>query len=52
MKAQNRAPVMLVTPQLRPIIARYGRLFAPRLQILSYNEIPDEAELDIVGTVA
>ncbi|MGL5602329.1 MAG: flagellar biosynthesis protein FlhA [Silvania sp.] len=52
MKAQNRAPVMLVTPQLRPIIARYGRLFAPRLQVLSYNEIPDEAELDIVGTVA
>lgn len=52
MKAQNRAPVLLVTPQLRPIIARYGRLFAAGLQVLSYNEIPDESELDIIGTVA
>lgn len=52
MKAQNRAPILLVTPQLRPIIARYGRLFAAGLQILSYNEIPDESELDIIGTVA
>lgn len=52
MKAQNLAPVLLVTPQLRPIIARYGRLFAAGLQVLSYNEVPDEAELDIIGTVA
>lgn len=52
MKAQNRAPVLLVTPQLRPIISRYGRLFAAGLLVLSYNEVPDEAELDIVGTVA
>ncbi|WP_447863790.1 flagellar biosynthesis protein FlhA [Kluyvera sichuanensis] len=52
MKAQNRAPILLVTPQLRPIIARYGRLFAAGLQILSYNEIPDESELDVIGTVA
>ena len=52
MKAQNRAPILLVTPQLRPIIARYGRLFAARLHILSYNEIPDESELDVIGTVA
>lgn len=52
MKAQNRPPVLLVTPQLRPIIARYGRLFAAGLQVLSYNEVPDESELDIIGTVA
>ncbi|MRS89707.1 flagellar type III secretion system protein FlhA [Enterobacteriaceae bacterium RIT714] len=52
MKAQNRSPVLLVTPQLRPIIARYGRLFAAGLRVLSYNEVPDEAELEIIGTVA
>ncbi|MGB9098843.1 flagellar biosynthesis protein FlhA, partial [Erwinia sp.] len=51
LKAQNLTAVLLVTPQLRPLIARYGRLFAAGLHVLSYNEVPDEVDLRIVGNV-
>lgn len=49
MKAQGLPPVLLVTPQLRPLVSRYSRLFSPQLHVLSYNEVPDECELNIVG---
>ncbi|WP_343464001.1 FHIPEP family type III secretion protein [Pantoea sp.] len=52
LKAQNLTQVLLVTPQLRPLIARYARLFARGLHVLSYNEVPDEANLQIVGQVS
>lgn len=52
LKAQNLTSVLLVTPQLRPLIARYSRLFAAGLHVLSYNEVPDEVDLRIVGTVS
>lgn len=51
LKAQNLTQVLLVTPQLRPLIARYARLFASSLHVLSYNEIPDDANLNVVGVV-
>lgn len=51
MKAKQLPPLLLVAPQLRPVIARYGRLFAVGLHILSYNEIPDDCELNIVGNL-
>ncbi|EHR9326203.1 hypothetical protein LQE57_004950, partial [Escherichia coli] len=43
--------VLLVPPQLRPLLARYARLFAPGLHVLSYNEVPDELELKIMGAL-
>lgn len=52
LKAQNLTSVLLVTPQLRPLIARYSRLFAAGLHVLSYNEVPDDVDLRIVGTVS
>ncbi len=52
LKAQNLTTVLLVTPQLRPLIARYSRLFAAGLHVLSYNEVPDEIDLRIVGNVS
>jgi flagellar biosynthesis protein FlhA len=52
LKAQNLTQVLLVTPQLRPLIARYARLFANGLNVLSYNEVPDDANLQIVGQVS
>lgn len=52
MKAKGLPPLLLVTPQLRPLISRYGRLFASNLHVLSYNEIPDDSDLTIVGTLA
>ncbi len=51
LKAQNLTTVLLVTPQLRPLIARYARLFAAGLHVLSYNEVPDDVDLRIVGNV-
>ena len=41
----------VVLPQVRPLLARYARLFAPGLHVLSYNEIPEKREVSIVGTV-
>lgn len=52
MKAKNLPPLLLVSPQLRPVISRYGRLFARGLHVLSYNEVPDDADLSVIGTLA
>ena len=52
MKAKGLPPLLLVSPQLRPVISRYGRLFARGLNVLSYNEVPDDADLKVVGTLS
>ena len=44
-------PLLLVMPQIRPLLARYAKLFAPGLHVLSYNEIPENREVSIVGDV-
>ena len=51
MKGQHSPPLLLVLPQVRPLLARYARLFAPGLHVLSYNEIPENRDVSIVGTV-
>ncbi|NMM76272.1 flagellar biosynthesis protein FlhA [Acidovorax sp. SRB_14] len=51
MKQQTTPPLLLVMPQVRPLLARYARLFAPGLNVLSYNEIPENREISIIGTV-
>jgi flagellar biosynthesis protein FlhA len=51
MKQQHTQPLLLVLPQIRPLLARYARLFAPGLHVLSYNEIPENREVSIIGTV-
>jgi flagellar biosynthesis protein FlhA len=51
MKQQATPAVLLVMPQIRPLLARYARLFAPGLSVLSYNEIPEQREISIIGTV-
>jgi flagellar biosynthesis protein FlhA len=51
MKQAASAPLLLVLPQIRPLLARYARLFAPGLTVLSYNEIPENRAVSIVGTV-
>ncbi|HFK4479355.1 TPA: flagellar biosynthesis protein FlhA [Citrobacter sedlakii] len=52
MKAAGREPVLLVAPQLRPLLARYARLFASGLHVISYNEVADDIELKIMGTLS
>jgi flagellar biosynthesis protein FlhA len=44
-------PLLLVTPQIRPLLARYARLFAPGLAVLSYNEVPEQREINVVGSL-
>lgn len=51
MKQQASAPILLVMPQIRPLLARYARLFAPGLAVLSYNEVPETREVSLVGTL-
>ncbi|NIM40429.1 MAG: flagellar type III secretion system protein FlhA [Hydrogenophaga sp.] len=51
MKQMAAAPVLMVLPQLRPVMARYARLFAPGLNVLSYNEMPDSRSVVVVGSI-
>nr|WP_281276271.1 FHIPEP family type III secretion protein [Shewanella atlantica] len=48
-KEQGHSPMLLVSPQLRPILARYALAFARGLHVLSYNEIPETRELMVAG---
>ena len=43
----GRTPILLVAPQLRPLLARFARLCAPELSVLSYNEIPDNRQISV-----
>jgi flagellar biosynthesis protein FlhA len=51
MKQQATPPLLLVMPQIRPLLARYARLFAPGLHVLSYNEIPEQRDVSVIGTL-
>ncbi|MCU7375452.1 flagellar biosynthesis protein FlhA [Paucibacter sp. O1-1] len=51
MKGQGAAPVLLVMPQIRPLLARYAKLFAPGLSVLSYNEVPEQREIAVIGSL-
>lgn len=51
MKQQGLPAILLVMPQIRPLLARYGRLFAPGLHVLSYNEIPENKEVKMIGSL-
>ncbi|WPP00041.1 flagellar biosynthesis protein FlhA [Pseudomonas sp. HR96] len=44
-------PILTVMPQLRPLLARYARVFAPGLHVLSQNEIPEKLGVKVVGTL-
>ena len=48
-KEHGHSPLLLVSPQLRPILARYALAFARGLHVLSYNEIPETRELMVAG---
>ncbi|MFA0441084.1 flagellar biosynthesis protein FlhA [Vibrio sp. 10N.286.49.C2] len=51
LKQQGLAPILLVMPQLRPLLARYARTFSQGLAVLSYNEIPDNKQINVVGNL-
>ncbi|HLA75254.1 MAG TPA: FHIPEP family type III secretion protein, partial [Gammaproteobacteria bacterium] len=43
--------VLLVPAPLRPVMARFVRHTIPGLHVLSYDEIPDNKQIKMVGTV-
>lgn len=43
--------VLLVAPTLRPMLAKFAKIAAQGLHVLSYQEIPDNRRIKIVGTV-
>jgi flagellar biosynthesis protein FlhA len=43
--------VLLTAPQLRGWLYRLARHAIPSLQVLSYNEVPDDKQIRIVGSV-
>ncbi len=51
LQQQGHAPVLVVMPQLRPLMARYARSFSKGLKVLSYNEIPEELRVEVIGTL-
>ena len=52
MKNQGVTPVLVVVPQLRPLLARYARSFTQsNLVVLSYNEVPDYIRVKMLGSL-
>jgi flagellar biosynthesis protein FlhA len=43
--------VLLVAPNLRPWLARFARVAAPALRVLSFNEIPERTRLKLVDAI-
>ena len=51
MEAENKAAVLLVSPALRPMLARLLKNLAPNLHVLAYNEVPDNKQIKVVSAV-
>lgn len=51
MQTQGMTPVLLVTPMARPIISKLARAFAKGLIVLSFNEIPNEYQINPLGQI-
>ncbi|WP_443192079.1 flagellar biosynthesis protein FlhA [Pseudomonas indica] len=51
LRQAGHPPVLTVIPQLRPLLARYARVFSPGLHVLSQNEIPERVGVNILGTL-
>ncbi len=50
-EAQGQPAVLLVSPPLRPWMARLFRHSIPSLNVLAYDEIPDNRQIRILSTV-
>ncbi len=50
-EASSEAAVLMVAPQLRPVLARFTRATVPNLHVLAWNEIPDNRRVRLVAAV-
>ncbi|WP_345843545.1 flagellar biosynthesis protein FlhA [Shewanella algae] len=48
-KAAGHHPILLVPPQLRPLLGRYALAFSRGLNVLSYNEISEKKDIMVAG---
>jgi len=51
LRKEGHPPILAVMPQLRPLMARYARVFSPGLHVLSQNEIPEKVGVNILGSL-
>ncbi|RFA30729.1 flagellar biosynthesis protein FlhA [Alkalilimnicola ehrlichii] len=51
LRKEGHPPILAVMPQLRPLLARYARVFSPGLHVLSQNEIPERVNVSVIGTL-
>jgi flagellar biosynthesis protein FlhA len=51
LRKDGHPPILAVMPQLRPLLARYARVFSPGLHVLSQNEIPEKVGVNILGSL-
>lgn len=49
--AEGKPPILLVNDTIRPAMARYARLCTEGMHVLSFNEIPENKEVIVVGKV-
>lgn len=50
-EAVGQPSVLLVSATVRPLLARFVRYSIPGLNVLGYNEIPDDRQIKIVATI-
>ncbi|HTP39019.1 MAG TPA: flagellar biosynthesis protein FlhA [Steroidobacteraceae bacterium] len=50
-EALGEPAVLMVTPPLRPVLARFARAGLPQLSVLAWNEIPDNRRVRLVASV-
>jgi len=43
--------VLLVSPTLRPVLARFLRSSVSQMQVIAWNEIPDNRKVRLVSTI-
>jgi flagellar biosynthesis protein FlhA len=48
---QGQEPLLLVAASIRPWMAKFVRHSVPGMNVLSYNEIPDNRQIKVVATV-
>ena len=51
LEAEGQESILLVAAPIRPWMARFVRHTAPGMRVLSYNEIPDNRQIKVIGTV-
>ncbi|MFJ1267294.1 flagellar biosynthesis protein FlhA [Legionella lytica] len=50
-QAKQESSVLVVQPGIRSVLARFVRNISPDFHVLSYQEIPDNKQIRIIGTV-